>query len=381
MRLAALLLVLGLGPVACACGRSEHRWHRVPPLGPRLLVLAPHPDDEVLGAAGAIERATRSGAEVTVVVATDGERGRDRTGASDLGRTREAETRRAVARLGVAEDGLRFLRYADGGLAEAWGERWTTARSAAMPESSERVVEDLRAALRAAAPAAVLLPSPLDEHGDHRALGRFALLALLAERPALGMPRVLAYLIHAGRGWPARAVADACVPTLFPWSALFLDEAELGAKAALVRGYRTQLGPALLRYARREERFAVGEVVDAPRTPGPTHPGVLRAPGRIVIRVPRGVCVLPHDGGARLRLRFLEDDRVAERAVVLGSPPAVTGGRPGEPLAPVSDVRVTLGPSALRLELGGRFPELAGVVLEIQPGAPHRTAPAWLLLW
>ncbi|MBI2934851.1 MAG: PIG-L family deacetylase, partial [Chloroflexi bacterium] len=41
----------------------------------RLLVLAPHIDDEVIGCGGVIGRLSRLGAEITVVYLTDGRRG------------------------------------------------------------------------------------------------------------------------------------------------------------------------------------------------------------------------------------------------------------------------------------------------------------------
>ena len=39
----------------------------------RVLMLAPHPDDESLGTGGLIQRATRAGGEVHVVFVTDGD--------------------------------------------------------------------------------------------------------------------------------------------------------------------------------------------------------------------------------------------------------------------------------------------------------------------
>ena len=41
--------------------------------GTRILVLAPHPDDEVFGCAGAIMRHVAAGDSVRVAVVTDGE--------------------------------------------------------------------------------------------------------------------------------------------------------------------------------------------------------------------------------------------------------------------------------------------------------------------
>src|SRR5215510_6730773 len=43
------------------------------PRGARLLVVAPHPDDEVIAAAGLIQRVHAAGGEVRVVYLTDGE--------------------------------------------------------------------------------------------------------------------------------------------------------------------------------------------------------------------------------------------------------------------------------------------------------------------
>jgi LmbE family N-acetylglucosaminyl deacetylase len=65
-------------------------------------VVAPHPDDETLGAGGAIRLHQRSGAEVHVIVVTDG--GGARPSDRDTARyaaTRAAELRDAMARLGV----------------------------------------------------------------------------------------------------------------------------------------------------------------------------------------------------------------------------------------------------------------------------------------
>src|SRR5207247_2039922 len=70
------------------------------------------------------------------------------------------------------------------------------------PRSSRR----RREALRAAAADTIAVPMSLDEHVDHYALGRFALLALLGEAP-VPPPAVLGYLVHGEGRWPA------CRPT------------------------------------------------------------------------------------------------------------------------------------------------------------------------
>src|SRR5262245_2441565 len=45
------------------------------PGGQRVLVLAPHPDDEVIGCGGTLYKHTRAGHAVTVVYMTDGRKG------------------------------------------------------------------------------------------------------------------------------------------------------------------------------------------------------------------------------------------------------------------------------------------------------------------
>src|SRR5664279_305672 len=55
-------------------GRLDHLPRlEVPGAGDRLLVVAAHPDDESLGAGGLIAAAVARGADVRVIVATDGE--------------------------------------------------------------------------------------------------------------------------------------------------------------------------------------------------------------------------------------------------------------------------------------------------------------------
>src|ERR1700692_2601883 len=70
--------------------------------GERLLVLAPHPDDEVIGWGGRVAVHLRESRSVHVVVATDGAQAGD-------GAQREAESRAALALLGNAT--IEFLRF------------------------------------------------------------------------------------------------------------------------------------------------------------------------------------------------------------------------------------------------------------------------------
>src|ERR1043166_3707208 len=91
----------------------------------RTLIVAPHPDDDAIGAGGLIHRAVASGARLRGVFATDGAnhawpqrvmhrkliiRKDDR---ARWGAMRRGEALEALARLGVENDAARFLGFPD----------------------------------------------------------------------------------------------------------------------------------------------------------------------------------------------------------------------------------------------------------------------------
>ncbi len=126
--------------------------------GGRLLVLAPHPDDEVIGCGGLVALHLREGRAVHVVVATDGAQAGD-------GAQREAESRTALALLGDAT--IEFLRFPDREL-----------------ENAVELDVRLAAILRQQKPDLIAVPSPLEIHPDHIALSR-VFCDLIARDPSL----------------------------------------------------------------------------------------------------------------------------------------------------------------------------------------------------
>ncbi|MEJ8826832.1 PIG-L family deacetylase [Variovorax humicola] len=88
------------------------------PEGSRAVVVAPHPDDEVLAVGGLLSCLAALGRELRIIAVTDGTAshpGSSRWPPDVLERIRPAETRRALALLGVPHDLLR-LGLPDGGL-------------------------------------------------------------------------------------------------------------------------------------------------------------------------------------------------------------------------------------------------------------------------
>ncbi len=108
-------------------GPSSESWNRrvsqediarIAPLhARRLVVVAPHPDDEVLGAGGLIQQALRDGVLVEVVSVTDGEASHPNSHmvrGTDLARIRRRESQEALRRLGWENPTLTPLGLPDG---------------------------------------------------------------------------------------------------------------------------------------------------------------------------------------------------------------------------------------------------------------------------
>lgn len=84
------------------------------------MVVAPHPDDEVLGCAGLVQRLLSAGRQVDVVILSGG--GRSHAGCCGIDEAELIETRRQLSRraagiIGLPPERLHFLDYPDGGIA------------------------------------------------------------------------------------------------------------------------------------------------------------------------------------------------------------------------------------------------------------------------
>lgn len=135
----------------------------------RVLVFAPHPDDEAIGCGGLLVRLAQAGVPLRVVLVTDG------GGAGGLppgaAAVRQQEFRESLQVLGVAEH--RMLGFPDGGLVAA----------TPLFDAVAREVRDF-------APDWVVGPSAADAHRDHRCVAQAIRRAALAEP---GVQRSLEY--------------------------------------------------------------------------------------------------------------------------------------------------------------------------------------------
>jgi|GEM_PF-1344077 len=137
--------------IAPAAERLHAPFETTDPTGRRVLLLAPHPDDEALTCGGSLILHADRGDETKVVFLTDGAEanpGQESRRAYTARRRREAQE--ACRILGVAD--VEFWDYPDRGLADA-----------------EDALARLCALLDRYRPELVYAPSPLEFHPDHRA--------------------------------------------------------------------------------------------------------------------------------------------------------------------------------------------------------------------
>ena len=120
-----------------------------------LLVIAPHPDDEILGAGGIMAQAQARGDRVAVVVATDGARSDPDADPATLVSDRRAECEAGLTALLGRPPPLLFLNQPDGYLSNA-----SIDISANSPLARFADV---------AAPDTILVTDPADGHPDHKA--------------------------------------------------------------------------------------------------------------------------------------------------------------------------------------------------------------------
>jgi len=123
-----------------------------PKAGNKILVFSPHPDDETIALGGYIYDATKAGAEVQIVLVTDGNK-------QGLKSQRYAEFKKATARLGVKSSSLVFLGHPDGSL--------STVKESKLATEFEVQINNFE-------PNIVFYPHLDDQHLDHAYTGQIA---------------------------------------------------------------------------------------------------------------------------------------------------------------------------------------------------------------
>lgn len=301
-----MLVAIALFLVVYVVYRILYNYPKLQDLAPlpleghgKLLVLAPHCDDETLSSAGVILAAQRLGMQVNVVVATNGDGYLFATMEEfhqiypthedfiRLGNLRQQESLKALKVLGVDAGQVIFLSYPDRGTPSLLLENWSRDNPYRSPYSEtsqspypvtynpdsvyagEDLLADLKSILEDQHPDLILYPHPDDVHGDHWALGAFARLAVsMLERENPGYhPDLYAYLVHR-RDYPEPKEYQPKLNLLPPrrsyevdnhWYRWDLSENDVALKDQAVRQYESQLttlGYLMYRFVRQDEPFA-----------------------------------------------------------------------------------------------------------------------------
>ena len=228
LRVSGLFISVGilfclLSPIAFASGSSAGQV--VITQEDRILVLAPHPDDEVLGAGGVIQQAVAMKLPLKIVFLTNGDSNQWSfllyrkhpvvfPGAVEaMGLVRHDEAMTASRILGVDPQNLIFLGYPDFGTLNMWYYHWNqrpayrsimtrvtavpykNAYRFAAPYKGEEILKDIRSILRDFKPTKIFVSHPADHNGDHLAFYLYLRVALWDEGMD-GKVQVYPYLIH-----------------------------------------------------------------------------------------------------------------------------------------------------------------------------------------
>lgn len=247
----------------------------------RLLILAPHCDDETLSSAGLILAAQRAGIQVRVVIATNGDgflfaTMRDfrkiypvHSDFIRLGEIRQQESLEALATLGVEPDQVSFLGYPDRGTPALWNDYWAAANPYRSPYSGDTkspyaisyntnsvyagadYLADVSSIIESYRPDLIVYPHSQDVHPDHWGLNLFTRLALTLMRhndPTYKLTE-LTYLVHRpdfpeikGLKPQESLTPPAILYALSPdWYRLDLSPADTAVKEKAIQDYRSQL--------------------------------------------------------------------------------------------------------------------------------------------
>ena len=261
----------------------------------RLLVVAPHSDDETISSGGLIREVLARGGQVRVVMVTNGDGSFTGTMVEfrklypnmrdylQSGFLRQQESLNALESLGVPPEDVIFLSYPDRGILPMWEKFWDDSNPYRSPFTKQTqspyartynpqavysglsLFSDLRSILEDFQPDTVVAPHPGDAHPDHWVSGAFAAMAVAVQERQT-RPRLLLYLVHRGAyplPWgylpfapllpPLQLVNSTCT-----WGKVTLPDEFVEQKGNAVERYKSQLpllGRFLRSFIRQNELF------------------------------------------------------------------------------------------------------------------------------
>lgn len=233
----------------------------------RVLIFAPHPDDETIATAGVIRYCLENNIPVYVVVVTDG-------GSGELGVTRYHESLNATEILGLPNSNITFFEYTQG-VDSLFNENWDKPinvycnhtsnfayqqnapyTGASLDKNMETVITDFK-------PTIIIYPDPNDSNPDHWGTSSFVEYAI---NNLNYTGQMYTYLIHVSSAWPfprGYFPQTYILPPSFlskhnNWTVFPLKDSDEQLKYNAINIYKSQLNndPTYLRsYVRKNELF------------------------------------------------------------------------------------------------------------------------------
>ena len=223
--IACILYVSDVPPVMAQDGTAALPEVVMPQSGQRVLVFSPHPDDESIGVGGYIAQSIANGANVEIVLVTNGNfHGNEQE--------RYAEFKKATQILGVPESNLVFLGFPDGKL----DKMDPTVLSVALQSQIEQFNPDI-----------IIYPDAQDMNPDHWTIGK-AVQKILAADPQ--QITSYEYLVHFKLIWPRpRELApnlglsppERLINADTTWEKVPLSQNIENIKSEAIHTYRSQL--------------------------------------------------------------------------------------------------------------------------------------------
>jgi len=191
----------------------------------RVLVIAPHPDDESIATGGLLQSVRAAGAALRLLVLTDGDNNPwpqrwiekrwriDTAARARWGARRRAEAHAALRVLGIDAGDVRFFGLPDLGLTDL------------LMRADGALMTSLRGQLDEFAPTLLVFPALADRHPDHNAA--HVLLRCALARSAIA-PRLLTFAVHGASPAPGQV-------------AVALDQQRRALKQAAILAHATQM--------------------------------------------------------------------------------------------------------------------------------------------
>ena len=243
----------------------------------RILVLAPHPDDEVLACGGIIQRAAGKNIPVRIVFLTCGDNNEwsfmvYRKGfvlrpkeVQKMGVIRTHEAAEAAREQGLSPEHLFFLGYPDFCTLRIFTRHWGVSPPArsmltdvsavpyekafrpGAPYKGEEILKDIKSILKGFRPTKIFLSHPADDNCDHLALYLFTKIALWELDKEMQKPELYPYLTHFSK-WPLSLGVNRESPLVPPgelrkilgWKIFALDAAVTDRKLRALKKHLTQ---------------------------------------------------------------------------------------------------------------------------------------------